>query len=66
MAKTLIAPKADLVTANTPCPHCKKIFVATVNREQPPRLQGAKCPNCRLFVPVRHIMEFAVSDADKA
>jgi DNA-directed RNA polymerase subunit RPC12/RpoP len=35
------------------CPHCKKQFRPTVDATQPPRLQGAKCPNCKLFVPAR-------------
>jgi hypothetical protein len=35
------------------CPHCKKQFSPSVDATQPPRLQGAKCPNCKLFVPAR-------------
>ena len=35
------------------CPHCKKQFQPAVDETQPPRLQGAKCPNCKLFVPAR-------------
>jgi DNA-directed RNA polymerase subunit RPC12/RpoP len=35
------------------CPHCKKQFAPAVDATQPPRLQGAKCPNCKLFVPAR-------------
>lgn len=41
---------ADVALA---CPHCKKQFRPTVDATQPPRLQGAKCPNCKLFVPAR-------------
>lgn len=44
------------VTTNGPtlaCPHCKKQFAPKVDATQPPRLQGAKCPNCKLFVPER-------------
>lgn len=36
-----------------PCPHCKKQFAPVVDGTQPPRLQGAKCPHCKLFVPAR-------------
>lgn len=35
------------------CPHCHKPFVPSVDGSQPPRLQGAKCPHCKLFVPAR-------------
>lgn len=35
------------------CPHCKKQFAPSVDVSQPLRLQGAKCPNCKLFVPAR-------------
>lgn len=35
------------------CPHCRKQFQPAVDATQPPRLQGAKCPHCKLFVPVR-------------
>ena len=35
------------------CPHCKKQFAPNVDATQPPRLQGAKCPHCKLFVPAR-------------
>ncbi len=34
------------------CPHCHKPFTAKIDTRQPPRLQGAKCPNCKLFVPL--------------
>jgi len=37
------------------CPHCKKQFAPTVDATQPPRLQGAKCPHCKLFVPARFV-----------
>lgn len=39
--------------ATLACPHCKKQFRPSVDATQPPRLQGAKCPNCKLFVPAR-------------
>ena len=39
--------------ATLACPHCKKQFSPAVDATQPPRLQGAKCPNCKLFVPAR-------------
>jgi transcription elongation factor Elf1 len=35
------------------CPHCKKQFTPAVDVTQPLRLQGAKCTNCKLFVPAR-------------
>ena len=35
------------------CPHCRKPFTPNVDVTQPPRLQGTKCTNCRLFVPAR-------------
>jgi len=40
-------------TGTLACPHCKKLFAPAVDHTQPPRLQGAKCPNCKLFVPER-------------
>jgi hypothetical protein len=50
------APRAPKPVAHeVNCPHCKKVFSATVDLTQPPRLQGAKCPNCKLFVPARLI-----------
>lgn len=45
----------DTTPAAIACPHCKKGFHASVDATQPPRLQGAKCPNCKLFVPARLI-----------
>jgi hypothetical protein len=39
----------------TKCPHCKKQFVPAVDLAQLPRLQGAKCPNCKLFVPAESL-----------
>ncbi len=39
--------------ATLACPHCKKQFAPKVDATQPPRLQGAKCPHCKLFVPAR-------------
>jgi len=39
--------------ATLACPHCKKQFAPAVDATQPPRLQGAKCPHCKLFVPER-------------
>jgi hypothetical protein len=43
----------DAASATLACPHCKKQFTPAVDATQPPRLQGAKCPNCKLFVPQR-------------
>ena len=40
-------------TGTLACPHCRKQFQPKVDATQPPRLQGAKCPNCKLFVPAR-------------
>lgn len=40
-------------TSSLACPHCRKQFQPKVDATQPPRLQGAKCPNCKLFVPAR-------------
>ena len=37
------------------CPHCKKSFKPIVDRTQPPRVQSAKCPNCKLRVMMSHI-----------
>jgi hypothetical protein len=45
------------------CPHCKKPFAAVVDLAQPPRLQGAKCPHCKLFVPERLISSAAAAAA---
>ena len=55
MADTVTSPVADETTGMTQCPHCRKQFQPVVDHGQPPRLQGAKCPHCRLFVPVRLI-----------
>jgi hypothetical protein len=43
----------DATSGTLACPHCKKQFAPTVDATQPPRLQGAKCPHCKLFVPAR-------------
>lgn len=53
MPKTLDSPADTAVVDAVTCPHCKKQFAPTVDRSQAPRLQGAKCPNCKLFVPER-------------
>ena len=54
---TLTPPTADhthdVDVTTLACPHCKKQFSPAVDATQPPRLQGAKCPNCKLFVPAR-------------
>ncbi|MCB0880241.1 MAG: hypothetical protein KDC46_14810 [Thermoleophilia bacterium] len=49
---TLDRPAAG-ASATLGCPHCKKQFAPAVDATQPPRLQGAKCPHCKLFVPAR-------------
>jgi hypothetical protein len=36
------------------CPHCKKPFKATLTGSGQ-RLQGFKCPHCKLFVPLARI-----------
>ena len=43
----------DAPSGTLACPHCKKQFAPSVDATQPPRLQGAKCPHCKLFVPAR-------------
>jgi hypothetical protein len=43
----------DVHVGSLACPHCKKQFQPNVDATQPPRLQGAKCPHCKLFVPAR-------------
>lgn len=43
----------DAEDAAVACPHCRKSFRPAVDATQPPRLQGAKCPHCKLFVPAR-------------
>lgn len=37
------------------CPHCRKTFQPVVDRTQPPRVQSAKCPHCKLRVMMSHI-----------
>jgi len=49
---TLDRPSSD-VSTTLACPHCKKQFAPAVDTTQPLRLQGAKCTNCKLFVPAR-------------
>lgn len=49
------AQTPTLAPSGTTCPHCHKPFDGSVDSRQPPRLQGAKCPHCKLFVPARHI-----------
>ena len=64
MADTLTAATESRTareTVETACPHCHKRFEATIDSNQPPRLQGAKCPNCKLFVPAR-IVQAAFAD----
>ena len=50
---TLERPVAAIPSGPLACPHCKKSFAPAVDATQPPRLQGAKCPHCKLFVPER-------------
>jgi len=33
------------------CPHCKKMFSASLISGGAERYRGFKCPNCKLFVP---------------
>ena len=54
MSQTITPPTPGAGT--TKCPHCKHEFVAAVDDSQPLRLQGAKCPSCKLFVPARHLV----------
>lgn len=49
---TLERPATD-TCATLACPHCRKQFSPAMDATQPPRLQGAKCPHCKLFVPAR-------------
>lgn len=51
MSSATLERPADVTTLA--CPHCKKQFAPNVDATQPPRLQGAKCPHCKLFVPAR-------------
>lgn len=54
MARTSTSSKRTATTrtgVTVDCPHCKKPFVAKVDLSQPPRLQSAPCPHCRLRVP---------------
>ena len=37
------------------CPHCKKVFIATLLSGR--RARGFKCPHCRLFVPLERSAE---------
>jgi hypothetical protein len=53
LTQTIPARKPAAGAHHTECPHCHKEFVAHMDVRQPPRLQGAKCPNCKLFVPAR-------------
>lgn len=56
MTETLAEQAAPGATL---CPHCKKSFDAQIDLDQPLRLQGVKCPGCRLFVPARHVIASA-------
>lgn len=60
---TMLATTSATVTAYPveACPHCRRSFDAVVDATQPLRLQGAKCPHCGLFVPVRLIDTFDAS-----
>lgn len=50
---TATLERPSTTDATLACPHCKKQFAPAVDATQPPRLQGAKCPHCKLFVPER-------------
>ena len=39
------------------CPHCGKPFQAELLDGGTERLQGFKCPHCRLFVPLQRAEE---------
>lgn len=53
MSSATLERPVDTAHGALPCPHCKKSFQPAVDATQPPRLQGAKCPHCKLFVPAR-------------
>lgn len=53
MSSATLDRPVDATSGTLACPHCKKQFAPNVDATQPPRLQGAKCPNCKLFVPAR-------------
>jgi hypothetical protein len=40
------------------CPHCKKVFSATLLSGR--RSRGFKCPHCRLFVPLERAADSPV------
>ena len=40
------------------CPHCKKVFSATLLSGR--RSRGFKCPHCRLFVPLERATDAPV------
>jgi len=42
-------------TYEVACPHCKKPFQAQLISGDHQRLQGFKCPHCKLFVPRERI-----------
>lgn len=62
MTQTIPA-RPGVAGTHTECPHCHKDFVARMDSTQPPRLQGAKCPHCKLFVPARLLPEKLVLPA---
>jgi hypothetical protein len=61
MSDTIAPTSSDAHT--TTCPHCRKQFAPAVDKGQLPRLQGAKCPHCKLFVPARSLVSPAQSPA---
>ena len=63
MSPTTKTARTGTTTMPADCPHCKDSFAATVDRTQPLRLQGAKCPHCKLFVPIRVLAEQVHDDA---
>lgn len=61
MSTATLEPKTTALTANEAvgCPHCRKTFQPAIDRTQAPRLQGAKCPHCRLMVPLSKMKQLA-------
>ena len=64
MTQTIPTRPPAATEVATECPHCHREFVASIDASQPPRLQGAKCPNCKLFVPARLLPERPVMKKD--
>lgn len=66
MTPTIDKPVSELGAADVSCPHCHKQFTPQMDISQPIRFQGAKCPHCKLFVPVRLLPAPVVPPAGKA